>query len=86
MALPSALSACMGITEPAIFGVNLRYFKPFIGGLAGGACGVRCTPASWAWALPAPVSPASFGVLLHPHMPLQYILMMVISFGVSLSP
>lgn len=32
MALPSALSACMGITEPAIFGVNLRYFKPFIGG------------------------------------------------------
>ena len=39
MALPSALSACMGITEPAIFGVNLRYFKPFLGGLAGGACG-----------------------------------------------
>ena len=39
MALPSALSACMGITEPAIFGVNLRYFKPFIGGLVGGACG-----------------------------------------------
>jgi len=38
MALPSALSACMGITEPAIFGVNLRYFKPFIGGLVGGAC------------------------------------------------
>ena len=37
MALPSALSACMGITEPAIFGVNLRYFKPFLGGLAGGA-------------------------------------------------
>lgn len=39
MALPSALSACMGITEPAIFGVNLRYFKPFLGGLLGGACG-----------------------------------------------
>ena len=40
MALPSALSACMGITEPAIFGVNLRYFKPFLGGLLGGACGM----------------------------------------------
>ena len=25
MAVPSALSACMGITEPAIFGVNLRF-------------------------------------------------------------
>ena len=39
MALPSALSACMGITEPAIFGVNLRYFKPFLGGLLGGDVG-----------------------------------------------
>ncbi len=43
MALPSALSACMGITEPAIFGVNLRYFKPFLGGLVGRClrCSVR---------------------------------------------
>ena len=29
LALPSSLSAFMGITEPAIFGVNLRFFKPF---------------------------------------------------------
>ena len=27
LALPSSLSAFMGITEPAIFGVNLRFFK-----------------------------------------------------------
>ena len=39
VALPSALSACMGITEPAIFGVNLRYGKPFIAASIGGACG-----------------------------------------------
>ncbi len=32
MALPSAFSAFMGITEPAIFGVNMRYFKLFICG------------------------------------------------------
>ena len=36
LALPSALSAFMGITEPAIFGVNLRFFKPFIAGCIGG--------------------------------------------------
>lgn len=35
----SALSAFLGITEPAIFGVNLRYFKPFLFGLVGGAAG-----------------------------------------------
>lgn len=36
IALPSALSAFLGITEPAIFGVNLRLMTPFIGALIGG--------------------------------------------------
>ena len=39
LALPSSFSAFLGITEPAIFGVNLRYMKPFIMGLIGGAAG-----------------------------------------------
>lgn len=39
LALPSSFSAFLGITEPAIFGVNLRYMKPFIMGLFGGAVG-----------------------------------------------
>ncbi|MEK4366272.1 sucrose-specific PTS transporter subunit IIBC [Paenibacillus sp. FSL M8-0212] len=39
LALPSSLSAFLGITEPAIFGVNLRYMKPFIMGLVGGGVG-----------------------------------------------
>ncbi|MCP3028001.1 sucrose-specific PTS transporter subunit IIBC [Halobacillus sp. A5] len=36
IAYPSSLSAFLGITEPAIFGVNLRYMKPFVMGLIGG--------------------------------------------------
>lgn len=39
LAFPSALSAFLGITEPALFGVNLRYGKPFVMGLIGGAAG-----------------------------------------------
>ena len=41
LALPSALSAALGITEPAIYGVNLikGKGKPFLMGLAGGATG-----------------------------------------------
>nr|WP_027108281.1 sucrose-specific PTS transporter subunit IIBC [Lacticigenium naphthae] len=39
LAYPSTLSAFLGITEPAIFGVNLRYVKPFLFGLVGGAAG-----------------------------------------------
>ncbi len=37
VALPSSLSASLGITEPAIFGINFRYMKPFICGMIGGA-------------------------------------------------
>ena len=39
VALPSSLSASLGITEPAIFGVNFRYMKPFVAGMIGGAVG-----------------------------------------------
>ena len=39
LAFPAALSAGLGITEPAIFGINLRYGKPFIMGLIAGAAG-----------------------------------------------
>ena len=82
MALPSALSACMGITEPAIFGVNLRFMTPFVGGLAGGACGALYASIVGLGATGTGVT-GIFGLLLHLHMPLQYLLMMAISFGVS---
>lgn len=39
IAYPSALSATLGITEPAIFGVTLRLGKPFIMSMIGGGVG-----------------------------------------------
>ena len=39
MCVPSFISVLFGITEPAIFGVNLRYRYPLIGGCIGGALG-----------------------------------------------
>ena len=39
VALPSSLSASLGITEPAIFGINFRFMKPFVCGMIGGAVG-----------------------------------------------
>ena len=39
VAFPSSLSAALGITEPAIFGINFRFMKPFIAGVIGGAIG-----------------------------------------------
>ena len=66
----------------AIFGVNLRYFKPFIGGLVGGACGALYASVTGLGATGTGVT-GIFGILLHLHMPLQYLIMMAISFGVS---
>ena len=45
VALPSSLSASLGITEPAIFGINVRFMKPFVCGMIGGA--VASLFASW---------------------------------------
>ncbi|MGM0219384.1 PTS transporter subunit EIIC [Enterococcus sp. AZ126] len=39
IAYPSALSATLGITEPAVFGVTLRLVKPFIMSMIGGGVG-----------------------------------------------
>lgn len=39
VAYPSLLSALLGITEPAVFGVNLRFVKPYIMALIAGGIG-----------------------------------------------
>ena len=39
LTFPAALSAFLGITEPGIFGVNLRFRKPFVLSLLAGALG-----------------------------------------------
>ena len=39
LALTTSFSAAMGITEPAMYGVNIRYKRPFAAALIGGACG-----------------------------------------------
>ncbi|NSF77400.1 PTS beta-glucoside transporter subunit IIBCA [Blautia wexlerae] len=79
MAVPSALSACMGITEPAIFGVNLRFGKPFVMGCIGGALFASVTGLG---ATGTGVT-GIFGILLCLNNPVSYLLMFVIAFGVA---
>ena len=82
MAVPSALSACMGITEPAIFGVNLRFGKPFVMGCVGGAVGALFASVTGLGATGTGVT-GIFGILLCLNNPVSYILMFVIAFGVA---
>lgn len=36
--IPACISCYLGVTEPAIFGVNLKYVFPFVSGMIGSAC------------------------------------------------
>ena len=55
IALPAALSCLLGITEAAIFGVNLRFVRPFVAAALGGALG-------GAWVVFNQVSMSAIGV------------------------
>lgn len=82
LAFPAALSAMLGITEPAIFGVNLRYMKPFIGASIGAACGALYASIVGLGATGTGVT-GIFGILLHLHAPVKYLILFAISLGVS---
>ncbi len=82
LCLPSALAAFMGITEPAIFGVNIRFFRPFIAGCIGGACGAMYASVAHLGASGTGVT-GIFGILLCLNMPIAYIIMFLISAGVA---
>ena len=82
MAFPASLSAFMGITEPAIFGVNVRYGKPLIAGMAGGACGAMIASIMKVYATANGVT-GLFGFLITTDCFFGYLLTMAVSFAVA---
>jgi len=81
IAVPSAFSALLGITEAAIFGINLRFMKPFIAALMGGALG-------GAWVVANHVGMTAVGLTGIPGIAIvqassvvSYLIGMVIAFG-----
>ena len=82
MALPASLSAFMGITEPAIFGVNMRFFKPFVAGILGGAAGALV--AGWLHVSSTAYGITGvFGILITTHNLPQYLLSIAVAFAVA---
>ncbi len=83
IAVPSAISCLLGITEAAIFGVNLRFMKPFLCALAGGAL-------AGAWVVANHVGMVAVGLtgitgiaIVKPGFVTTYIVGLLIAFGVS---
>lgn len=82
MALPASLSAFLGITEPAIFGVNIRFMRPFIAGMIGGACGAATASVMNVYATANGVT-GLFGFLITTDSFLGYLLTIVVSFAIA---
>ena len=82
LGLPSSFSAFLGITEPAIFGVNLRFFRPFIAGCIGGAAGAMYASLTHIGATGTGVT-GIFGILLFLDYPLHYIVLFILSSAVA---
>ena len=82
MAMPASLSAFLGITEPAIFGVNVRFMKPFIAGCIGGAAGGFVAAISGIYASAYGIT-GLFGFLITTKFIVGYALTMLVSFVVA---
>lgn len=82
MALPASLSAFLGITEPAIFGVNIRFMRPFIAGMIGGACGAATASVMNVYATANGVT-GLFGFLITTDSFAGYLLTILVSFAVA---
>lgn len=82
LAVPAGISCLLGITEPAIFGVNLPNMKPFVAGMIGSACGALCC---FIFNLAASGTGVTgiFGILLCIAQPIQYVIMFAVAFGVA---
>lgn len=82
LAFPAALSAFLGITEPAIFGVNLRFRKPFFLSLAAGAVGGMLASILGLQGTGSGITIIP-GTLLYVNQLPQYILMVAVSFALG---
>ncbi|MDE6760536.1 MAG: glucose PTS transporter subunit IIA [Lachnospiraceae bacterium] len=82
MALPASLSAFLGITEPAIFGVNIRFMRPFIAGCIGGICGAFIAGITGIGASAYGIT-GLFGFLITTDYSFQYLLVMAVSAAVA---
>lgn len=82
LSLPASLSSFLGITEPAIFGVNLRFIKPLIAGCIGGACGAAVSSIMGVYATALGVT-GLFGFLITTQSFFGYLLTLLVAAGVA---
>lgn len=81
LALPSGLSSLLGITEPAIYGVNLPALKPFIAAICGAAAGGAVSSFLGLFSTAYGIT-GVFGYLITAN-PIHYTIVFVVAFAVA---
>ncbi len=81
LALPSGLSSLLGITEPAIYGVNLPAVKPFIAAVCGAAAGGLLSAFFGLYSIAYGIT-GIFGYLITAD-PIKYTIVIAVAFAVS---
>ncbi len=84
VSLPAAVTAVFGITEPVVYGVNLRLKKPMICGCIAGAVGGAIAGAfnavSWSYNMPGIATIPAFFKSGHMTPFIGFIISIVVSF------
>ena len=81
LALPAGLSSLLGITEPAIYGVNLPALKPFIAAICGAAAGGALSSFFNLYSIAYGIT-GIFGYLITANA-VQYTIVIAVAFAVS---
>lgn len=80
--IPACISCYLGVTEPAIFGVNLKYTFPFICGMIGSACAAVVSVATSTTANAIGVGGIPGILSIQPKYMLSFAICMVIAIAV----
>lgn len=83
VAVPAAVSSLLGITEAAIFGVNLRLVRPFIAAAIGGALGGAYVVLSKVAMTAVGVTGIPGVAIVQQGSAIQYIIALMIAFGAA---
>lgn len=84
LSLSSAITAWLGVTEPAMFGVNLKFIYPFYGALIGSALAAIYCTLSGVLANSIGISGLPAFLAIQPKFWLNYIIAMAIAFIVPI--
>ena len=83
ISIPAAISAYLGVTEPAMYGINIKYKYPMICAMIGSACGAGICGFFGIMANSVGVGGLPGILTVKPQYWLQYLIAAIVSIGIT---